>query len=160
MKHWFSSHSLAVLAVMCGLAAPAAGCRSRQSPPAARVGAVEIIEPFLLEPIRPDVTSGYMTFRNEGDSADALLDATTPAAGMAMLHGSQGGGLKRMTHLPRLELPPHATVALAPGQTHLMLTDIRRTLAPGDTVPITLGFQRAGLVTVPFVVRTYESIGR
>ena len=41
-----------------------------------------------------------------------------------------------------------------------MLTDVSKRLALGDTVPITLRFERAGSVVVPFVVRTYESIGR
>lgn len=130
----------------------------RDPTPAAKAGAIAILGPFVLEPIRPDVTSAYMTFRNDGDSADALVDATTAVAGTAMLHGRAGGG-KGMAALSRFPLPAHRTTALVPGENHLMLSDVRTRLAPGDTVPITLRFQRAGRVTVPFVVRTYESIG-
>ncbi|MGH7498755.1 MAG: copper chaperone PCu(A)C [Gemmatimonadales bacterium] len=136
-----------------------AGCGGRHHEPAAKVGDIDIIEPFVMEPIRPDVTAGYLTIQNHGDSADALVDATTPVAEAATLHGTPGGG-GGMRHLSQFEVPARGKASLAPGGTHLMLTDVHRKLAPGDTVPITLRFQHAGSVTVPFVVRTYESVGR
>lgn len=135
-----------------------AGCRRHQKP-VAKVGDIDVIDAFVMDPIRPDVTAGYLTLENLGDSVDALLDASTPVARAASLHGTPGGG-GGMQHLSQLDVPAHGKASLAPGGTHLMLTDVRRKLAPGDTVPITLRFQRSGSVTVPFVVRTYESVGR
>ena len=141
---------------LAAVVALASACH-RDPTPAAKAGLIAILGPFVLEPIRPDVTSAYMTFRNDGDSADALVDATTAVAGTAMLHGRAGGGRAwRRFPLSAAGTPHHGPRS---GENHLMLSDVRTRLAPGDTVPITLRFQRAGRVTVPFVVRTYESIG-
>ncbi len=141
------------------LAAATLGCRG--STHAAVIGHIEIDDAFVLEPIAPEVTSAYFTIRNTGDSSDAVVGATTPVAGMAMLHGSESHGARRaMTHIARLALPARGTVSLAPGGMHLMLSEVKRKLEPGDTVPIALRLERAGSVTVPFVVRTYQSVNR
>ncbi len=44
-----------------------------------------------------------------------------------------------------LELPPRQPVELKPGGYHLMLTDLKKPLVVGETVPLTLEFvDRAG----------------
>ena len=44
-----------------------------------------------------------------------------------------------------IELPPRQTVELKPGGYHLMLTDLKKPLVAGETVPLILEFvDRAG----------------
>ena len=45
-----------------------------------------------------------------------------------------------------LEIPPHATVTLAPGGFHLMFIDLKAPLVEGAEVPVTLTFEKAGSV--------------
>ncbi len=59
----------------------------------------------------------------------------------------------RMRALPEgLPIPAGATVVLEPGGLHLMFMDLHRPLVEGDTVTITLTFERAGTIDVPLVV--------
>ena len=62
-----------------------------------------------------------------------------------------------MTELDGLELPA-GTTALQPGGTHLMLEDLRRSLAPGDTVSITLHLADGSSATVPMNVVAYDAV--
>jgi periplasmic copper chaperone A len=44
------------------------------------------------------------------------------------------------------------TFELKPGGAHLMFVDVRKPFAEGETVPVTLRFERAGEKTVQFRV--------
>ena len=99
----------------------------------------------------PGATSGgaYLTLRNEGATADRLVSARSPAAGLVQIHTmSMDGGVMRMREIPGLDLAAGATVALAPGGYHLMLLDLKKPLAAGDTLPLTLTFEHAGSIVV------------
>ena len=79
------------------------------------------------------------------NSNAALVAAGSIIAAGAELHStSTEGGIMRMRPLARVDLPAGQTVTLAPGGTHLMLVDLKRTLKPGDKVPIVLSVQPAG----------------
>lgn len=77
--------------------------------------------------------------------ADALVGATTPAAGRVELHEMQmQGDVMRMRELPDgLPLPAGQAVVLAPGGYHLMLLDLRAPLVAGQTVAVRLQFRTA-----------------
>jgi len=53
----------------------------------------------------------------------------------------------------KVEVAPGARVELKPGSYHLMLIGLKRTLAPGQTVTLTLRFERAGALTARAEVR-------
>ncbi len=55
-----------------------------------------------------------------------------------------------------LTIDPTKTVKLSPGGYHLMLFDLKTPLKQGDTLPITLTFEKAGKVNVSLAV---EGIG-
>ena len=52
-----------------------------------------------------------------------------------------------------LALAPGARVHMAPGERHIMLVNMKRTLAVGEKVPLTLRFRKAGTLTVLAEVR-------
>jgi copper(I)-binding protein len=43
-----------------------------------------------------------------------------------------------------LAIAPRSTVQLKPGGTHIMLTGLRQRLSAGDTIALTLSFERSG----------------
>ena len=52
-----------------------------------------------------------------------------------------------------LTIDPGKTVKLSPGGYHLMLFDLKSPLKQGDTLPITLEFEKAGKVAVSLEVQ-------
>lgn len=52
-----------------------------------------------------------------------------------------------------LPLPAKGVLELKPGAAHLMFVDINRPLMAGDTIPVTLRFERAGERRVELRVR-------
>src|SRR5271157_2444895 len=63
----------------------------------------------------------YLTLTAQG-APDRLIGASTPEAGMAMLHQTTTeGGVSRMREIDGLALPPGQAVTLRPGGYHIML---------------------------------------
>ena len=65
-----------------------------------------------------------------------------------------------MRQLPDgLAIPAHGQVMLKPNGFHLMFTGLKRALAKGETVKVTLTFAHAGAVSVDFPVRAIGDAG-
>ena len=58
------------------------------------------------------------------------------------------GNVRRRAVVTALDVPPHATTALKPNGYHVMLLELKRPLIAGETVPLTLSFEKAGVVEV------------
>ena len=97
---------------------------------------------------------GYLAIENRGDSADRLIGAETERAETVELHETrQDGEIMRMRPLPEgIELPSGERVTLEPGGRHLMLVGLKTPLMAGETVPLTLDFERAGKLTIELQV--------
>jgi copper(I)-binding protein len=120
-----------------------------------KAGDLVILQPWSrATPAGAQVASGYLTIANKGTTPDRLLGGSSDAAAKVDVHemASNGGVMTMRAVEGGLALAPGATVTLAPGGYHLMLTDIRKSLKQGDSVPITLKFEKAGEVTVTFNV--------
>jgi copper(I)-binding protein len=68
-------------------------------------------------------------------------------------HGADGGmegdammGMRQLED--GLELPAGVQVSLEPGGFHIMLLELKTPIAEGDTIPVTLTFEKAGEVEV------------
>jgi periplasmic copper chaperone A len=98
---------------------------------------------------------GYLTIENKGSAPDRLLRGSADLAGAVQVHEmSTENGVMKMRPLDNgLAIEPGKTVKLAPGGYHLMLLDLKGQLKQGDKLPITLEFEKAGKVTVPFDVQ-------
>lgn len=99
---------------------------------------------------RSTTAAAYITVRNGGNEPDRLVAVSSPASARAGLHLSlTEGGVMRMRPLDALDLRPGETVAMAPGgPLHLMLEGLHAPLVAGQSVAITLHFERAGDVEV------------
>ncbi|MBX3478532.1 MAG: copper chaperone PCu(A)C [Brevundimonas sp.] len=127
------------------LAALTAGCGA---PPAATPG-VEVAEALCRPtPNGRDLTGCYLTLTAATD--DRLTAVTSPAAAQGQIHEvTQENGLMTMRELPDgLPLAAGRAVALKPGSDHLMLLGLAAPLVQGDTVSLTLSFEKAPPVTV------------
>ena len=62
-------------------------------------------------------------------------------------------GMMMMEPVSKVEVAPGTRVELRPGSYHLMLIGLKRALTPGQTVTLTLRFERAGALTTRATVR-------
>lgn len=77
--------------------------------------------------------------------ATQLVGASTPVAGTAEVHEMKmEGDVMKMRAVPHLDLPAGRTTELKPGGYHIMLMDLKKPLAAGTSVPLTLTFRDAG----------------
>ncbi len=98
--------------------------------------------------------AAYFELRNSGRTAAALIGASTPAFGQAMLHRTaEDRGRTTMTHVDEVEVPAGGKIVFSPGGYHVMLMKLTRALSIGDTVPLTLGFKSGDKITAQFQVR-------
>ncbi len=97
---------------------------------------------------------GYLTVTNSGATADRLVAASSAAAGQVQIHEMKmDGTIMRMRELDNgLEIPPGATVALAPGGFHLMMMGLKAPLKEATRVPVTLTFEKAGKIDIELMV--------
>jgi copper(I)-binding protein len=73
-------------------------------------------------------------------ASDARLTAVeTPVAEAAQLHQMRmEGGTMRMRQVQAIDLPAGKTVALKPGDYHVMAFGLKRPLRPGEELPLRL----------------------
>lgn len=121
----------------------------------AQVGDLVVTQPWSrATPSGAKVASGYLTIENKGTSPDRLLGGSSDTAAKVDVHEmATKDGVMTMRQLDEgLPIAPGATVTLAPNGYHLMLTNIARPLKQGDTVTVTLEFEKAGKKVVTFSV--------
>lgn len=131
----------------------------KPSPPTlkAEVGNIRITDGFAYSPITEESGAAYFTIRNTSDKPDTLLSVASPIAKSAVIHGTmQSEGAAGMAMIERLPVPPGEEVVLKPGGTHLMLEQLSQLPKPGERMPVTLIFSRAGTVTLQLPVRAYN----
>ncbi len=127
--------------------------------------------------------AAYMVIENTGSAPDALLGGTSDIAKAVEVHETvempapsqapmestgMGGGMASpaasggamtggtvmgMQKMDRLEIPAGGKVELKPGSYHVMLIDLSQELKAGETIEVTLKFEKAGDVKVSLPVR-------
>jgi len=101
------------------------------------------------------IGGGYLTIENKGSTPDRLVGGSTEVADKLEVHQmAMKDGVMTMRPLDNgLTIDPGKTVKLAPGGYHLMMFDLKSPLKQGDTVPVTLKFEKAGDVKVSLAVQ-------
>jgi periplasmic copper chaperone A len=121
------------------------------------VGDIDIVHPYAT-PSVPGARNGaayVATLENTGKVPDRLLHVSTPVAASAEIHTmSMDAGVMRMREVDAIDIAPGAPIKMRPGMGyHFMLMDLKRPLKEGDSFPMTLQFEHAGLVDVKVVVQ-------
>ncbi|PVA11279.1 copper-binding protein [Pelagivirga sediminicola] len=112
---------------------------------------IEIADPYARSASPTSKTgAAFMQILNHGE-ADRLVGVASPAADLVQLHTHiEGeGGVMKMVHVEDgFDLPAESALSLERGGKHVMFMGLTAPLAQGDTVPITLTFEKAGDMTV------------
>jgi periplasmic copper chaperone A len=97
---------------------------------------------------------GFLTIENKGASADRLLSVSSPATTNVQIHEmAMEGDVMKMRELPEgLEIAAGGKVELKPGGFHVMFMNMANGFKEGETVAVTLRFEKAGDIAVELPV--------
>lgn len=115
--------------------------------PSPGISEIRVDSPWARPTLAAGRTSAaYLSIENRGAGDDRLVGASSEVAGRMTLHAaSNENGIARMRPLPAgLAIGGGETVKLEPGGYHLMIEQLKRPLTAGETIPITLNFERSG----------------
>lgn len=115
----------------------------------ATVGDLTLGDGYVREPASPSVAAAYLTIANDGDAEDRLISVKSDVAEMVMpMTEVSQGGVGTMTGLDEVVVPAHDAFRFQRGTAHLMLDPLTTVPAVGDTVTLTLTFERSGAVDI------------
>ncbi len=125
-------------------------------------GKVSVTEPYVRAvPPVVKTSAAFMQLRSDDSVERFLVNAESPVAGVVELHMHEhDDGVMRMRRIVHIHLPPKKDVSLEPGGLHIMLFDLKKTLKPGDSVPITLIFDDDSRKTIEAPVRSVTDMMR
>ncbi len=111
---------------------------------------VEIIQPWVRATAAGETTATvFMKLDNTGDIADRLLRASAPVAQQVELRNTVVGPDEITNRkVGVIDLPPGTDVMLQPGGLYLTLIGLKAPLVAGSTLPLTLTFERGGMVDI------------
>ncbi|GAB94721.1 hypothetical protein BJY21_000507 [Kineosphaera limosa] len=120
---------------------------------------LEVLDAWTVA--RPDVAANPMTgvfgiVRNVGDHDVELVAATSSASQRAELHATVNkNGQPAMQHVEKIKVPAGGSLVLQPGGDHVMVMDLTRPIAVGDTVNVTLTTQDGGSLEFRAVAKQF-----
>jgi copper(I)-binding protein len=115
-----------------------------------------VVEEAWVRPSSMEAGNGaaFMVIRNTGREADALISAETDICETVELHQTtMEGDMASMHPVERIDVPAGGTVSLEPGGYHVMLIGVTDELVAGETVSLTLNFEKAGAIAIQAEVR-------
>ncbi|HEV3431282.1 MAG TPA: copper chaperone PCu(A)C [Paraburkholderia sp.] len=99
-------------------------------------------------------SGGYFKLTNTSAKPVDLLDVSSDAFGMAMLHQSQSNGsASKMVMVDKATVPANGTLAFAPGGYHVMFEEAKKTLTVGSTIPVTFKFSNGEKIDAQCAVK-------
>lgn len=119
------------------------------------IGDLTVIDPWVRAAPATDVTAAYLTIKSSG-AGDTLVSVSSPIAGMVQLHEviTEGSTSKMQEKPGGFPVPANGSVELKPGGYHIMLMNLKQRPKEGETVELTLTFEKAGTLTITAPVRT------
>ena len=101
------------------------------------------------------IGAAYVQLQNPTQSDDALIGASASWAGRIELHQIKSGpnGVMQMMPIDKIAFPKGGALVLQQGGYHLMIFDIKDKLNVDEKKEITLKFEKAGPIVIPFVVQ-------
>nr|WP_314262594.1 copper chaperone PCu(A)C [uncultured Devosia sp.] len=126
------------------------------------LGDIDISLPFSRATLpNAPVGGGFLTITNKGAEDDRLVSATSSVAGDTQIHemAMEGDVMKMRELADGLVIPAGETVTLEPGGFHIMFMKLNQPFVEGETVTVTLTFEKAGTVEVPLPVQSPAADG-
>jgi protein SCO1/2 len=102
----------------------------------------------------------FLVIRNNAE-ADTLVEVSSPLARSAAIHRTTtSGGMQHMEHVGSLPIPAGGVTVLKPGDMHVMLLQLSRQPAAGESVPLRLRFARGNEMVLSVTVIPYADVER
>ena len=119
------------------------GMMHEMMPAVVKVGTLSLSGAFIrATPADAKSAGSFLDITNTGADADRLVAALSPAAAQMGLHE-----MKMSEKAGGIEIPAGETLSLATGGfLHMMFVGIKAPFVVGETVPVTLTFEKAGTV--------------
>jgi len=114
---------------------------------------IEFDHPWARVIMMSRPAAGFVTVHNRGDTADRIVAVRSPMAERVELHNHiMEGNVMMMRPVDAIEIPAGGRVSLEPGGLHLMIFGLKQLPKKGDSLPVTLEFERAGAVDLDLMV--------
>jgi copper(I)-binding protein len=95
----------------------------------------------------------FLTINNPQGEGDRILSIQSPLATSAVIKRiDSDGALLRATLVDTLEVKSGQRLNLRPGEYQISLMSVTKNIQPGDRIPLTLRFERAGNIEVRVLV--------
>ena len=123
-----------------------------------KVGSLAISGPWSrTTPKGAQTAIGYMTIKNNGNTADRLIGGSVEVADRFQLHAAtMENDVAKMRDLSGIDIGPGQTIEFKPGGSHAMFVDLKHPLSKGQHFKGTLIFEHAGTVQIEYTV---EGVG-
>ena len=121
------------------------------APAEIRIGDIAITGAFTRATLpNAPVGGGFLTLTNTGAEDDRLVFAESPIARDTQIHemAMEGDVMKMRQLVDGLVIPAGQSVVLEPGGYHIMFMGLTQALVEGETIPLTLTFEKAGTITI------------
>ncbi len=125
------------------------------APAQVTIGDLTLTGPFTRATLpNAPVAGGFLTLTNTGTEDDRLVSAKVDFAKEAQIHemAMEGDVMKMRQLTDGLVIPAGGSVTLEPGGYHLMFMGLNQPLVEGETVRVTLTFEKAGEITIDLPV--------
>ncbi|MCO8146182.1 copper chaperone PCu(A)C [Rhodovulum tesquicola] len=131
----------------------------------ALAGDIEVQDPYArASTMMSKSGAAFMVLVNTGAEEDRLVSAASDVAERVELHTHEAdaNGVMRMVEVEEgFAIPAGGSHALKRGADHVMFLGLTRPLAQGDSVTVTLTFEKAGEMVVEIPVdMTRDAMGR
>ena len=135
-------------------------CAPAEKPDVAQNG-IEIYQARILVPGGESMNgddmemmnlAAFMLIKNTSNSADRLLSVVSDFAEASIHETTMDGDVMKMEEVAGVDIPAGQSVELKSGSYHIMLVNPTKSLKVGNTVTLTLEFEKAGPIVVLFQV--------
>ena len=120
------------------------------------VGSISVLHPWARATPGPaKAGAGYLGIKNDGTTADRLVKAESKLSKRTEIHTHlMDDGVMRMMHVEEgVEVPSGQEVTFEPGGLHIMFMGLKSPFKEGESLPVTLYFEKAGKVDVELTVK-------
>jgi copper(I)-binding protein len=100
--------------------------------------------------------AAFVTIHNSGN-ADKIVGVSSPAAERVEMHTHLNeNGVMKMRQINGIDVPANSVTELKTGSFHLMIFKLKTLFKPGDMIPLTITFEKAGTVDVRATVKSMK----
>lgn len=109
----------------------------------------------------PTATLGFLTINN-GGAVDRLLSASSDVAHQTQVHRVvvEDGRTSMRLQTAGVGIPANSSFNMGKEGYHLMFLGLKQPLAAGETFKVTLTFENAGAIELPFNVLSADTLVR